>query len=246
MELTTLLFFYTYYYVRPAVILACLILGIIILCTKDRTTRLLGIWIIIGEISNLVSALSMTFIRYMESVSFCAKFVSVINIATSVMSLASAVVFFLYANRRYGTKIYTGIILIAARASGFFLLRFLFSKMFRIDTFAEPSRYGYIMNILSLLPGLAVATVWFIIFLKNRYKEPELKLLWLITLSMVIFAAADLVLNLCCCISASVSDSVYTIQMLDAIVEVIVSLLLYVYILVAGRKSSDDMKLEIV
>ena len=53
-ELNVTFLLYLYYFGRPAILVAGLALGVVIICTKDNITKLLGAMITIGSISGLI------------------------------------------------------------------------------------------------------------------------------------------------------------------------------------------------
>ena len=50
-ELGVTFLLYLYYFGRPAILVVGLVLGVVIICTKDNITKLLGAMITIGSIS---------------------------------------------------------------------------------------------------------------------------------------------------------------------------------------------------
>ena len=55
-ELGVTFLLYLYYFGRPAILVAGMVLGVVIICTKDNITKLLGAMITIGSISGLIKA----------------------------------------------------------------------------------------------------------------------------------------------------------------------------------------------
>ena len=250
MDLLSEFLIYTYYYGRPVVILAALVLSIVIICTKDRLTKLIGIWMTVSAINAMLGAVYNLMIRYtsMEIIARLSVFNSVVTI---VLGTVSSVVFVIYATKKYGLKLYLGIILIAGSSVIGVLLRVIFSNLLKIKDFDDAIRFGSFTDIIVMIPSLAVAVIWFIIFFRNRHKEKELKLLWLITLNSLVAIVFNFALDLYVYFAA-VQDSVsaqqnqMTISLIESAIGMFVPLLFNIYVLVKGRKASEDDKLIIV
>ena len=241
---------YIYYFGIPAIVLADLIIAIMIICTKDRPTKLLGIWMIVGSIHALLASVYGIMIHFSEP-EFASRVSGFISIVSIVFGTLSSILFVLYVTKKYGMKLYQGIILILGSDAIGILIRLILIKALNSKDFASGLQYAYFINIISSLPSIAVAVIWFVIFFKNRHKEKELKLLWLIPLNSLIGIAFNFIVNLYTYFSAaqdaasSYKDHTYLL-MVEAIAATIIALLLKIYVLVKGRKASEDNKLIIV
>lgn len=250
MDLYSVIFIYTYYYVRPMILLASLIISIIIICTKDRMTKLLGIWMTINAINGMLGALYNLMARY-SGVQFTAR-LSVFNaIVTIVLGTVGSVIFVIYATKKYGLKLYLGIILIVGNSAISVLLRVILNKLLQIKDFTDAVQFSSFISVITALPSLAVAIIWFIIFFKNRHKEKELTLLWIITLNSLINLSSIFVLNIYSYVYAahdavSAQENQMTVLLCEAVIGMVISLLINIYVLVKGRKASEDKKLVIV
>ena len=248
MDLHVTLLMYLYYYARPVVAVAVLALGIAIICTKDRITKLLGIWTAIIGAGALYSSLYQLFIRYI-SVEVLAKLSIFNTFASMILGIASGLVLFLYVNKRYGVKFYLGIILIAGSQVLALLFRFLVSKLWESGNIADITQFTFLINLSTLIPGLATEIIMLVIFVKNKHKEKELKLLWLAALRPVIDSSIYLVMYLFGFASKdyyTFQDKTSAISLILGISGIVISLLISIYILVKGRKASEDDKLIIV
>ena len=169
---------------------------------------------------------------------------------------ASGIFLYLYAKKRYGTKLITGIILIVGSNTISSVFGFIFNKVASNIEFNNPAQYSYLMTSVSKLIVLAFSTVWFIIFFKNRRKENELKLLWLKRVLAITSAAFALVMNIYFFFALNGNPShaeIYENQnaydiilMIGSLVVCVLGLLMDIYIVVKGRKASKDNELEIV
>ncbi len=254
-DLGTTVLLYLYYFGRPAIMVASLIIGIVIICTKDKITKLLGAVITIESIGSIMEAayvLGLHFIGSKNAIYFTyAK-----SIVAITAGFASGILLYLYAKKRYGTKLITGIILIVGSNTISSVFGFIFNKVASNIEFNNPAQYSYLMTSVSTLIVLAFSTVWFIIFFKNRRKENELKLLWLKRVLAITSAAFALVMNIYFFFALNGNPShaeIYENQnaydiilMIGSLVVCVLGLLMDIYIVVKGRKASKDNELEIV
>ena len=241
---------YLYYFGRPAILVTGLALGIVIICTKDNITKLLGAMITIGSISGLIKAAYDVGLRFVGSQTTMAL-TNVFSITSILFSVASGVLLYLYAKKRYGTKLVTGIILIVGGHTLSSVFAVIFNKVASNIDF-DSAQYGYIFNTITLITGLAFSTVWLIIFIKNRYKENELKLLWLGRAVGVASTALNLVINIFMIFALNGNPSyadrfdaqeIYAASlMIGSLVADALNLLMNIYIVVKGRKASKNIE----
>lgn len=250
-ELGVKFLLYLYYFGRPAILVAGLVLGVVIICTKDNITKLLGAMITIGSISGLIRAAYDIVIHFagMETMNIFAK---TNNTAQILFNVASGVLLYLYAKKRYGTKLVTGIILIVGGPTLSSVIAVIFNKVATNINFDNPAQYGYLLNTITLITGLAFSTVWLIIFIKNRHKENELKLLWLGRALGVASTALNLVINIFMIFALNGNTSyadrfdaydIYaTSLMIGSLVADALNLLMNIYVVVKGRKASKNIE----
>ena len=248
-DLSGMIILYLFYFGRPIIILAGLILGIVIICTKDKITKLLGVSITIGAVSSILNSVYDVGLRFI-SLETVMVFGYVRTFATIIFGFASGIFLYLYAKKRYGTKLITGIILIIGGNTISTVFTVIFSKLFTVSDFENPSQFSYLTSIITLVPSLAITIVWFIIFFKNRHKENELKLLWIDKAIRVVSAAISLGSNICLFIAVGGTTSfaeINDIQVKDQLFQLnaslifcILYLLMNIYIVVKGRKASED------
>ena len=251
MDLFYSMLIYLYYFGRPVVLLAGLILSIIIICTKDRMTKLLGIWLIVSDIGGLLGSVYVLMIRFISRTEIAGRLSTFNTMVTAFLGIVGAVIFALYAIKKYGFKLYWAIIMIAGSSSIGVLLRLVLSKALTIKDFTSAVQYNYILAVITAIPSLVVAVIWFIVFFKNKYKEKELKLLWLMPLYTLASYALNFIVNLYSFIYAAKDASLAQEQQMivllsESVVSMVISLLFNIYILVKGRKASEDSKLIIV
>ena len=242
---------YLYYFGRPAILVAGLALGVVIICTKDNITKLLGAMITIGSISGLIKAAYDVGLRFVGSQTAMAL-TNVFSITSILFSVASGVLLYLYAKKRYGTKLVTGIILIVGGHTLSSVFAVIFNKVATNIYFDNPEQYSYLFNTITLITGLAFSTVWLIIFIKNRYKENELKLLWLGRAVGVASTALNLVISIFMIFALNGNPSyadrfdaqeIYAVSlMIGSLVADALNLLMNIYIVVKGRKASKNIE----
>lgn len=249
-DLGTAFLLYLYYFGRLAILVAGLVLGIVIICTKDNITKLLGAMITIGSISSLIKAAYDVGLRFV-GVQTAMAFTNAFSITSILFAFVSSIFLYLYAKKRYGTKLITGIILIAGGNILSSVFAVIFNKVASNIDF-DSAQYGYIFNTITLITGLAFSTVWLIIFIKNRYKENELKLLWLGRAVGVASTALNLVISIFMFFALNGNPShhdIYDAQaisdeilMISTLVVDVLNLLMNIYVVVKGRKASKDIE----
>lgn len=242
---------YLYYFGRPAILVTGLALGIVIICTKDNITKLLGAMITIGSISGLIRAAYEIVIHFagMETMNI---FTKTNNTAQILFNVASGVLLYLYAKKRYGTKLVTGIILIVGGQTLSSVFAVIFNKVATNIDFDNPAQYSYLYTTITQIIGLAFSTVWLIIFIKNRYKENELKLLWLGRALIAASAVFSLVNSFYMFFALNGNPSyadrfdaqeIYAASlMIGSLVADALNLLMNIYIVVKGRKASKNIE----
>ena len=250
-ELGVKFLLYLYYFGRPAILVAGLVLGVVIICTKDNITKLLGAMITIGSISGLIRAAYDIVIHFagMETMNIFAK---TNNTAQILFNVASGVLLYLYAKKRYGTKLVTGIILIVVAPTLSSVFAVIFNKVAANIDFDNPAQYSYLYTTITLIIGLAFSTIWLIIFFKNRHKENELKLLWLGRAWGVASTAFNLVISIFMLFALNGNPShhdIYDAQairdeilMISTLVVGVLNLLMNIYVVVKGRKASKNIE----
>lgn len=250
-DLGTAFLLYLYYFGRLAILVAGLVLGIVIICTKDNITKLLGAMITIGSISSLIKAAYDVGLRFV-GVQTAMALTNAFSITSILFAFVSSIFLYLYAKKRYGTKLVTGIILIVGGHTLSSVFAVIFNKVATNINFDNPAQYSYLFNTITLITGLAFSTVWLIIFIKNRHKENELKLLWLGRAVGVASTALNLVISIFMFFALNGNPShhdIYDAQaisdeilMISTLVVDVLNLLMNIYVVVKGRKASKDIE----
>lgn len=250
-DLGVAVLFYYYYFGRPAILVAGLALGIVIICTKDNITKLLGAMITCGSISGLIEVAYDVGLRFVGAQTAMAL-TNAFNFTSILFSFVSSIFLYFYAKKRYGTKLVIGIILIVGGRTLSSVFAVIFDKVATNIDFNNPAQYSYLFYTITLITGLAFSTVWLIIFIKNRHKENELKLLWLGRAVGVASTALNLVINIFMIFALNGNPSyadrfdaheIYAASlMIVSLVADALNLLMNIYIVVKGRKASKNIE----
>ena len=248
-DLSTMILLYVYMFGRPIIMVAGLILGIVIICTKEKITKLFGASITISSFSGILNAGYELGYRFVTTETVAA-FAYVKTIAMIVIGFASGVFLYLYAKKRYGTKLITGLILIIGGNVTSTVINVIFAKIFSVVDFENPSQYSYLLTAVTNILMIGFPIVWLIIFFKNRHKENELRFLWLervLPVVSMIFNLGSSLYMFFALNSTSSSSGLYTAQRSNDVVMInsslifsILYLVMFIYVVVKGRKASED------
>ena len=249
----SLFFVFMYYlneYGKPFLCVAALVLGIIIICTKDKATKMLGIWAVAGALGNIIDLVCEVLLRTTGAASV-SKFAYLMTILALLITTVAYVMLFLYARSRYALKNYILIVLFAVNIGMNVINRFLVSWIVSYGRSMDNFNFGYLSNAIGVIPALVTAVMVFIIFFKNRPKEKELKLFWLYFLISLIITSLYFVIYFMLVFTGNtgysrIGNSLSDVYMILRIAQVVILLFACIYILIKGRKSFEDEPLEIV
>lgn len=246
---------YLYMFGRPAIMVVNLILGIVIICTKEKITKLFGAAITIGSIGGILDVLYQFGLRLFGSVETVVTFANVNSYVSIVLGIASEVFLYLYVKNRYGTKLITGIILLIGGNTMSTVIAFIVGRFITPDSFDNPSQSSYFLFSITTIFMLAFPIAWLIIFLKNRHKENELKSLWLERAIGVADTLFNLSLNLYMFFALNGTTSVRDLniaqvniekyQIIGVLVFAVLNLLMSIYVVAKGRKAPKDLEPEV-
>ena len=249
-ESATTVLLYLYMFGRPAIFITSLVLGIVIICTKEKITKLFGASITIGSISGIVDVLYEFGLRFFGSMETAETFANVYSFVSIALGIASGVFLYLYAKKRYGTKLITGIILIVGSNTMYTVISLIVGIFITPGDLDNPSQFSYLLRSITGICLLAFPITWLIIFLNNRHKENELKLLWLERAITVAAALFNLILNLYMFFALSGTTTVRDINIAQVSIEkylvigtlvfCVLNLLMSIYVVAKGRKASKD------
>ena len=255
-DLSTAILLYLYMFGIPIIMVVSLILGIVIICTKEKITKLFGVTMTIGSISGILSVLYKFGLRLFGSMETVATYADVYSYVSIALGIASGVFLYLYAKNRYGTNLITGIILIVGGNTVSTVINVIFAKIFSVVDFENPAQYSYLLTAITNILVIAFPIVWLIIFFKNRHKENELKFLWLERILPVASMIFNLGLSLYMFFALNGTTSnreIYVAQnsndvrlIVSSLIFDILHLVICIYIVVKGRKASEDKEPEVV
>ena len=253
-SLSALFLTYLYMFGRPAIMVVNLILGIVIICTKEKITKLFGATITIGSIGGILDVLYQFGLMLFGSAGTVVTFADVHSCVSIALGIASGVFLYLYVKNRYGTKLITGIILLVGGNTMSTVIAFIVGRFITPDSFDNPSQFSYFLFSITTIFVLAFPIAWLIIFLKNRHKENELKSLWIVKAIGVADTLFNLSLNLYMFFalsgvsaidSYSVQDNIEKYQIIGVLVFAVLNLLMSIYVVAKGRKAPKDLEPEV-
>lgn len=254
-SLDAILLSYLYMFGRPAIMVVNLILGIVIICTKEKITKLFGATITIGSIGGILEVLYQFGLRLFGSVETVVTFANVYSYMSIALEIASGVFLYLYVKNRYGTKLITGIILLIGGNTMSAVIAFIVGRFITPDSFDNPSQSSYFLFSITTIFMLAFPIAWLIIFLKNRHKENELKSLWIVKAIGVADTLFNLSLNLYMFFALNGTTSVRDLniaqeniekyQVIGILVFCVLNLLMSIYVVAKGRKAPKDLEPEV-
>ncbi len=255
-DLFTTILVYLYVFGLPVIIFASLILGIVIICTKEKITKLFGVSLTLASAGYLAGVLYEAGLRTIGSSETARTLGNVQSYVLILLSLGSGVFLFLYAKKRYGTKLITGLILIIGGSIMNNIIPLIVENLINPGDFDNPSQFSYLLRSITNTYALVFSIAWLIIFLKNRHEENELKLLWLEKVINVATTLFNLSLNLYlffAFVGTSSDKETYLAQtgiekyqIIGILVIFVLNLLMNIYIVVKGRKASKDKELAAV
>ena len=255
-DLFTTILVYLYVFGLPVIIFASLILGIVIICTKEKITKLFGVLLTLASAGYLAGVLYEAGLRTIGSSETARILGNVQSYVLILLSLGSGVFLFLYAKKRYGTKLITGLILIIGGSIMNNIIPLIVENLINPGDFDNPSQFSYLLRSITNTYALVFSIAWLIIFLKNRHEENELKLLWLEKVINVATTLFNLSLNLYlffAFVGTSSDKETYLAQtgiekyqIIGILVIFVLNLLMNIYIVVKGRKASKDKELAAV
>lgn len=245
LELYDVITFYINQFMLPILAIACVVMGIIIICTKEKAVKLLGAYILADSLAGIFNYIYLALARNSGDV-FLSSSAQMKNIIVLILSWCVFTVLFMFVKFRYNTRVYYLYIMIGlfvffsflAIAAGFIWNRFFSPEYTR--------QYSYLYSILTIMKSLAVSTVFLIIFMKNRFKEPDLKILWVFQLLAIIVPVVYILVNLTGILLVN-NDTLETRDMLDRTylsvqnMSMFIMPALSIYILVKGKRPALEI-----
>ena len=168
-----------FYFVRPVIYLAITVFGFIILFSKTKSTRILGLSFVLTSFANLLECASI-FVGRLCSQAVYMNYVNVERILQMVIMIAAPLCMCIFIHRNYGRKfIYIPLLILPVLNN---VARIAINKAF--NSFGMPVN-DFVMwtNTVNAINGFVIGAVssviLIIVFYKNRKKEPVIPLTWI-------------------------------------------------------------------
>lgn len=167
------------YYVRPAIYLAIAVFGFIILFSKTKSTRILGLSFVLTSFANLLECGSIFVARFAGANAF-AGFASASSIIQMVITIAAPLCMCIFIHRNYGKKlIYIPLLILPVLN---IVARIIINEAFNNLGMSGKDLAMWLstVNVInSFVIGAAVAIILIIVFYKNRKTEKIIPLAWI-------------------------------------------------------------------
>ena len=241
MRLLDTLLYYEQIFIHPALLIASLIIGIIILCRKEKVTKFLGIWITCEAVFGILEGIYTLLMRYggAEKTAHSAIYFRICEIA---LLCVAALALFLYAKFSYGTRNIVGVLIVVAQVLLAILLPYIYAGIIKPRSFRDPMQFYLILSCINLIPSFIVNILLLSVYFRNRSKEEDLKLLWTNHLIALVFLGIKLVMYLIGAVSVAdhhkaMDNFISTGNLLLSVVSMFVLPFFAVYVLAYGRKT---------
>jgi len=168
-----------FYFVRPVIYLAITVFGFIILFSKTKSTRILGLSFVLTSFANLLECASI-FVGRLCSQAVYMNYVNVERILQMVIMIAAPLCMCIFIHKNYGRKfIYIPLLILPVLNN---VARIAIDNAF--NSFGMPVN-DFVMwtNTVNAINGFVIGAVssviLIIVFYKNRKKEPVIPLTWI-------------------------------------------------------------------
>ena len=168
-----------FYLVRPVIYLAITVFGFIILFSKTKSTRILGLSFVLTSFANLLECAPFFVVRLCSQAVYM-NYVNVESILQMVIMIAAPLCMCIFIHRNYGMKfIYIPLLILPVLNN---VARIAINNAF--NSFGMPVN-DFVMwtNTVNAINGFVIGAVssviLIIVFYKNRKKEPVIPLTWI-------------------------------------------------------------------
>ncbi len=165
--------------VRPAIYLAIAVFGFIILFSKTKSTRILGLYFVLTSFASLLECASTLIVRFSGADTYF-NFVSASSIIQVVITIAAPLCMCIFIHRNYGKKlIYIPLLILPVLN---IVARIIINEAFNNLGMSGNDffRWTNTVNVInSFVIGAAVAIILIIVFYKNRKTEKIIPLAWI-------------------------------------------------------------------
>ena len=187
-----------FYIGRPVIFLAITVFGFIVLFSKTKSTRILGLSFVFTSFANLLECASIFVVRLGNQAVYM-NYVYVESILQMVIMIATPLCMCIFIHRNYGKKlIYIPLLILPVLN---IVTRIAINKAF--NSFGMPVN-NFVMwantvnAINSFVIGAVSSVILIIVFYKNRKKEPVIPLTWIFE---IVGLAGSMFYTLFLCIS---------------------------------------------
>ncbi|MBO7426283.1 MAG: hypothetical protein J6U23_11455 [Clostridiales bacterium] len=229
-----------FYFVRPAIYLAIAVFGFIILFSKTKSTRILGLSFVLTSFASLLECASTLIARFSGADAYF-NFVLANNIIQMVITIATPLCMCIFIHRNYGKKlIYIPLLIlpvlnIVARIA----INVAFNSLGMSGQ--DMLMWSNTVNAIdSFVIGAAVTVILIIIFYKNRKTEKIIPLAWIFEIVNLVWSA---VFSFCLCISyqtmyqgKTASDFSNSIGITALFLQAVISMVFPVYVMIMAVK----------
>lgn len=168
-----------FYIVRPVIFLAIAVFGFIILFSKTKSTRILGLSFVLTSVANLLECASIFVIRLGGQAVYL-NYVNIESIVQIVVMIASPLCMCIFIHRNYGKKlIYIPLLIIPVLT---IVARIVINESFNGLGFYgnDLVKWANTVNTINnFILGSVASVILIIVFYKNRKTEQVIPLAWI-------------------------------------------------------------------
>lgn len=187
-----------FYIVRPVIFLAIAVFGFIILFSKTKSTRILGLSFVLTSFASLLECASIFVVRLGGQAVYL-NYVNVESIVQMAVMIASPLCMCIFIHRNYGKKfIYIPLLILPVLT---IVSRIVINESFNSLGFSgnDLIKWANTVNTInSFVLGSVASVILIIIFYKNRKTEPVIPLAWIFE---IVGLAASAFYSIFLCIS---------------------------------------------
>ena len=215
-----------------------LILGIVVVCVKDKATKNLGFWMLFTGIGGTLAGAS-NLLKTNGKVELFANTSFLFTLLGVLLTTVAYVFFFLYAKARYNAKGLLPIILIKLVG---FPISMVFAILLNPLVFSDKiDLYLFLSSISTTIFDIAVLIILTCIYMKNRSREVHLPRLWLVPLIQLVGFVVEIMVSLTVVIMSSSSGVCDMLSLLSSVLLMAVVPAFAVYILLKAPKPSKTL-----
>ena len=241
MELLISFIVRSYLWGHPLISLAAIILGIVIICLKSRQQRFLGVRAAFIGTALLLSS-GTYFIQRAVPAGTYARISTGVSLISTIAIIVSIIFLFIYAQNSYGTRAILAVLIIKIVSVP--LISIITKAIYTNSDSRSLQRSSYISKIPPSLISIAMAVIVFVVFFKNRDKDPVLPKLWIFFLLELIETGLIFLMDLVGSINPpqfyNESDPFQLLSMGTDLASYVLLLVSVIYIIVRIKKAYSE------